>query len=231
MKIFLPCPRASFARLAAAPLLLALVFLGVLPLRAAPPSLNQLGGSELPGVFRAERPYTLSMVFTDADGDRPKRARFIDRSDAAGNLTVDGRVGPGDPRSGVVIEWPVRGFAQGGHRAYFEVTGSDGKTARYPAEPSEFYSFAAESLIPKLVILGVGLLVGLLFVPFLFYILFRAMNRKGDPSRAARVGLLLGILACTALFIYLFASFYGPLVYVLGGVVALALLAVVLTRR
>ena len=131
-----------------------------------------------------------------------------------------------------MIEWPIRGFAEGGHNnTRFEVKGSDGQTARYPADANVFYSFSVESLVTKLVILGVGLLVGLLFVPFLFYVLFRAMNRRGDPSRAARVGLLLGILACTALFIYLFASFYGPLVYVLGGVVALALLVVVLTRR
>lgn len=230
MKIF-PCPQPLLARPIVAFLLLLLALVPVRPGRAAPPSLNQLAGNELPGVFRAERPYTLSLVFTDADGDRPKRARFIDRSDAAGNVTVDGRIGAGDPRSGVTIEWPVRGFAQGGHRSYFEVTGTDGRTARYPAEPSEFYSFAAESLVTKFIILGVGLLVGLLFVPFLFYVLFRAMNRRGDPSRAARVGLLLGILACTALFIYLFASFYGLLVYVLGGLVALALLVVVLTRR
>ncbi len=45
------------------------------------------------------------------------------------------------------------------------------------------------------------------------------------------MGLLLGILACTALFIYLFASFYGLLAYAIGGIAALALLVVVLTRR
>jgi hypothetical protein len=79
--------------------------------------------------------------------------------------------------------------------------------------------------------MGVGLLVGLLFVPFLVYVLARSLNRRGDPSGAARIGLLLGILACAALFVYLFASFYGPLTYAIGVVAALALLVVVLTRR
>ena len=197
---------------------------------AAPPTLTEPPGAALKGVYRAGQSYTLTLVFKDPDGDRPRRVKFIDQSDA-GNVEVDGRIGPGDPQTGVNIDWNVRGFAPGGHRAYFAVTGTDGNTARYPPDPNEFYTFAAENLVTKWVIMGAGLLVGLLFLPFLVYVLARSMNRRGDPSRAARVGLLLGILACCALFIYLFASTYGPLTYVMGGIAALALLVIVLTRR
>ena len=201
-----------------------------LPAVAAPPSLNQLTGSELPGVYRAGQPYTLRLLFTDADGDRPRKVTFVDES-PAGTQTIDGRIGAGDPRSGVTIEWNVRGFAQGGHKSHFEVTDSAGQTARYPPTPGEFYSFVAESLVTKWIIMGVGLLVGLMFVPFLVYVLTRSVNRRADPSRAARVSLLLGLLACCALFMYLFASVYGVLTYIIGGLAALALLIVVLTRR
>lgn len=231
MKIFSRRQEASFARPAALSLLLALLFLGTRPGRAAPPTLEPINGSELQSTYRTGEAYTLRLLFKDPDGDLPRSAKFFDES-PAGNVAFGGKIGSGDPRTGIVIEWPIQGLAQGGHNnTRFEVKGSDGQTARYPLDPNGFYSFSVESLVTKLITLGAGLLVGLLFVPFLFYILFRAMNRRGDPSRAARVGLLLGILACTALFIYLFASFYGPLVYVLGAVVALALLAVVLTRR
>ena len=210
--------------------MLAAVIMLRLPAIAAPPSLSQVTGNELPGVYQAGRPYTLSLIFTDADGDRPRKASFVDES-PAGTQTIEGRIGSGDPRAGVTIEWPVRGFAGGGHRAYFEVRDSAGQVARYPATAGEPYSFVAENVLTKWIILGAGLLVGLMFVPFLAYVLTRSLNRSADPSRAARTSLLLGILACCALFIYLFASVYGPLAYIIGGLAALALLIVVLTRR
>ena len=222
----------SFVATIAAGLLLALFGL-IGNARAAAPSLSEVEGNPLRSVYRAGESYTLRLRYTDPDGDPPRSggAKFFDES-PAGNQTIDGKIGSGDPRNGVIIEWEVRGFAEGAHNnTRFEVRNRVGEVARFPADPNTFYSFVAESLVSKLVIMGIGLLIGLLFVPFLFYLLFRAMNRRGDPSRAARVGLLIGLLACVALFIYLFASFYGPLVYAIGGVAALALLVIVLTRR
>ena len=67
-------------------------------------------------------------------------------------------------------------------------------------------------------------------LPLLTYVLFRSANPRGDPSRVVRVGLLIGILACCALFIYLFLGIYGPLVYAILGVGLFAGLILMLRR-
>lgn len=213
--------------------LAALLFVGAaaLPALAVKPTLAPVVEGDLPHLVRAGEKVTLRLRFTDADGDRPRKALFFDKSASGSPKVPATRIAPGNSEDGVLIEWIINGFEQGRHQTYFEVTGSDGNTARYPENEEDYYEFVAESLVVKWGIMGSGLLVGLLFVPFLVYVLARAINRRGDPSRAARVGLLLGILACAALFIYLFASFYGALAYAIGILAALALLVVVLTRR
>lgn len=201
--------------------------------RAAAPVLEEVQNAPLLDTYRTGKPYTISLSYRDADGDRPRKAQFVDRSDD-GTATKDfSRIVGSDFRSGVVIEWDVNGLARGAHNAFFVVTDAEGKTTRFQrsADPNGFYSFVVEDLITKLAVFGVGLLVGLAGIPFLVYVLARAMNKRGDPSRAARVGLLLGILACTALGIYLFLSFYGPLTIAIGAVAGLALLVLVFTRR
>lgn len=198
---------------------------------AAPPALSEIPGAELQEIYQAGKTYTLRLQYTDPDGDRPRKAQFIDES-PAGTVSKDlTRLDGNNFRGGVPLVWEVRGFEPGAHRAYFLVTDAEGQTTRFPPSPDQFYTFKVESLGTKWGIMAAGLVVGLLFVPFLVYVLARSLNRRGDPSRAARVGLLFGILACCALFIYLFASFYGPLAYAIGGIAALALLVIVLTRR
>lgn len=217
---------------AAAAAFLAGVLLPPTAARAADPTLTPLSQEGLTRTYRAGSRYTLRLRFTDADGDRPikNKSLFIDEAQS-GRIEIPATRISGDPSSGATIEWDVNGFEQGAHRTRFEVTGSDGKLARYPPDTGEFYEFVSESLGLKLGIMAGGMLVGLLFVPFLIYVLARSMNRRGDPSKAARIGLLFGILACAGLFIYLFASFYGPLVVGIGLVGALALIVLVLTRR
>jgi hypothetical protein len=68
-------------------------------------------------------------------------------------------------------------------------------------------------------------------LPFLVYLIARSANKQGNPSSAARIGLIIGIFAALALFIFQFLSWYSPLVLVLGGVAAIFLLVVVITRR
>lgn len=208
--------------------LLVLFLLGVAgtPTQAAPPQLSEDASKPLEGVYQTRKRYTVRVLFADADGDRPRTTVFSDESPGGGRVEfTQAQVVSSGNRGEYTITWDIPGLAEGGHKAEFIVTGTDGNTARLR------YSFVVENLVTKWVIMGVGLLVGLLFVPFLVYVLARAVNRRGDPSRAARVGLLFGILAGAALFIYLFASFYGLLTYAIGGVAALALLVVVLTRR
>ena len=219
-------PPRGFRRISAVWTLFVLVIAAGLPVVAAPPVLREDPQYPLEGVFRTGKRYTVRVQYLDRDGDRPRTALFIDQSQGGGKVNYEkAQIIGTDYKEGVTLAWDVPGFAQGGHQAEFVVTSTDGSSARLP------YNFAVEDLLTKWVIMGAGMLVGLLFLPFLVYVLARSMNRRGDLSRAARVGLLLGILACCALFIYLFASTYGPLTYVIGGIAALALLIVVLTRR
>lgn len=210
---------------------LMLLVAGTAPTLAAPPSLSEYPDAPLPNVFQTSKTYTLRLRYADQEGDRPIKAQFIDESAAGSNALDRKSIDGTDYRNGVPIVWEIRGFEQGAHRGYFLVTSTDGQSARYPPAPDQFYTFVVESLVTKWIIMGVGLLVGLLFVPFLVYVLARSLNRRGDPSRAARVGLLIGILACCALFLYLFLTFYSPLVLAIGVVAGLALLIVVVTRR
>ena len=199
---------------------------------AAAPTLTEITGQELPKTFQAGKNYTLSLNYKDPNGDPVKKtnAKFIDESNDIGIVSTDAASISGDTSTGAIITWDVRNLAQGAHKGHFEVKGLTG-TARFPQEPTEFYTFGVEALGTKLGLMGVGLVVGLVGVPLLVYLLARAMNKRGNPSSAARLGLLIGILACCVLFIYLFANVYGPLVYailILGGLAALVLL---LTRR
>lgn len=198
--------------------------------RAAAPTLAEVSGDELKSSYQSGKTYTLRLTYTDADGDRVKKAQFIDEG-PGGQLTLDGNVEPGSPQSGQIIDWEVRGFPSGGHHGYFLVTNELGETARYPQRQDEQYNFTVANIATKWIVTGVGILVSLFFLPFLVYLAARSANRQGNPSSAARIGLLIGIFASLAIFIYEFVGVYDPLILAIGIVAALALLIIVLARR
>lgn len=197
---------------------------------AAAPKLSEITGQELQDLYQTGRTYTIRLRYSDADGDRPRSAQFIDESPTAGRIPKNAKVETVDDQNFDLI-WEIRGLEQGPHHAYFIAQDTEGNAVRYPADTGQFYDFRVEAPATRWIIMGVGLIVGLLFLPFLVYVLARSLNRRGDPSKAARVGLLFGILASAALFIYLFTATYGPIAYAIGGIAALALLVLVLTRR
>jgi hypothetical protein len=199
--------------------------------RAQTPKLEQNPGSELLNAYQDKKPYTLRMLYTDPSGDEVSKSKavFIDEGPSGSNrITADSVTG--DTKTGAAIEWHVNGFEPGSHKGSFEITRVGGDTVRYPAEKTEFYSFVVENLTTKWIILGVGILIALSAIPAVVFFLSRAMNPRGDSSQAARIGLLIGVLVICVLFIYLFLSIYGPLVFAILvlGVLALPLL---LTRR
>ena len=194
--------------------------------RAAPPKLTQIVGNELPKVFQAGQKYTIKLQYTDPAGDEVSKSKalFIDEA-PSGRVSTPATEVAGDTKSGAYITWEINGFEQGGHRAHFEVDGLTAKT-RFPETAAEDYTFVVEALATKLITMAVGTLISIVGIPLISYLLFRALNPRGDPSRAARIGLLIGILAACSLFIYLFLNVYGPLVYailVIGLIAALVL--------
>lgn len=198
---------------------------------ASTPTLTELPGQPLPNSFLTGRTYTLSLIYQDADGDTVKKAQLIDDS-AAGHIAIDDKsISPGSPTAGQTITWEVNGFAQGGHHDYFLVTNDIGSTARYPADATEQYSFTVDSLVTKWVITGVGVLVSLGFLPYIVFLGGRSWNRRGNPSSAARVGLLIGIVASLAIFIYEFVGLDNLVVLTIGVVTAICLFIVVLAKR
>lgn len=199
---------------------------------AAAPTLSEVPGQELPKTFQANKLYTLSLIYKDPTGDPVKKTKavFVDESDSAGRVSTTAANVSGDTTTGATITWDARNFAQGAHKGYFEVTSLTGK-ARFPQEPTEFYTFGVEALLTKVALMLGGAAVGVVFVPLLVYLIARNMNKRGNPSNAARLGLLVGILACCVLFIYLFANVYGPLVYAILVLGFLAALVLLLTRR
>jgi hypothetical protein len=211
-------------------LLPALALLTLAVARADPPKLTEISGDELKKAYQAKEKYTIRMQYTDPAGDEisKSKALFIDES-PSGRVPTAATSIEGDTKTGAVITWDINQFEQGPHTAHFEVNALTG-TVRYPAEATENYTFVVEALWSKVIIMLVGLAIGLAALPLLTYVLFRSANPRGDPSRVARVGLLIGILACCALFIYLFLSIYGPLVYAILGVGLFAGLILMLRR-
>ena len=212
-------------RVVAAPLLLLLL---ALVAQAAGPKLEEVRGSELLKTYQAGKDYTLRLEYTDPNGDPIKKsdALFIDEAPSGRISTPATAVDGSDTSKGVTLVWNIRGFEQSSHKGHFEVKALTGTTT-YPQDPKEFYEFVVEALGTKYITLAFGALIGFVGVPWVTYFFARMLNPRGDPSRAARVGLLFGILAFCALFIYLFLSFYGPLVYailILGFLAAIILL-------
>ena len=201
--------------------------------QATPPTLNELASEPLRDAYRAGQPYTLRLEYKDKEGDRPTKAQFVDQS-SSGKITLDAKVVGSDYVNGVVLEWDVTGFEQGQHNAYFLVKDSSGEENRYQKsrDPKAFYTFVAESLWLKIGFVLGGAVIGLVLVPFLLYVLARSLNKRGDPSTAARLGLLLGVMAVIALVIWQFAGFYNPpLVWGVSIIVGLAMLILIFSKR
>jgi hypothetical protein len=199
----------------------------------AKPELKALAApDDLKSLYRAGENYTLHLEYKDPDGYEIKSAKFHDKSkDGEPSFDAKDDYKNAKVETGVTLSWEVNGFAKGDHAGYFEIENEKGIKTRYPGKDGTYYSFAVESLVDKWIVMGVGLLICLFMLPFLVYLIARSANKQGNPSSAARIGLIIGIFAALALFIFQFLSWYSPLVLVLGGVAAIFLLVVVITRR
>lgn len=195
-------------------------------------TLRELPGADaLPKSFQTGKSKTIRLLYTDPKGDsiKAKDAQFIDQSPSGQTVTEATRIS-GNPATGATIEWVLNDLEQGAHSAHFEIKTLDDTVVRYPEDQQSRYQFVVESPLTKWIIMGVGGLISWLALPLIVYLLARNLNPRGDPSRAAKMGLLIGILASCALFIYLFLSLYGPLVFAILIVGFLGAIVLLLRR-
>lgn len=200
------------------------------PAGAAPPRLQEAADA-VPRQARTGEKYTFRVQYTDPDGDRPQEARLVTEGPEGRHPwpVQPFQASAAQYQSGVTLEFVAGPFDSGDHHARFEVTSIDG-SARFPASGSGL-PFSVENVLLKWVELVIGLAVALLFLPLIMFVLVRAANPRSDPSRAARFGLLVGIVASYALFVYLFSALY-PLPWMLVlGVLALGALFALVPRR
>lgn len=214
-------------------LLLTLILLLTLGLSvfAAPPTLSPAG--DFPTSVVPGHTYEFKLNYKQPEGDPPTALKMI--IDAPGGQISKPINAPGgDPTSaaGIPLDWTYSPDQSGQYQYHFEVTSSTGGFARYPAGNS-LLSFESPNPIVKYVVLAVGLVIALFFLPFVVYMLARATNKRSDPGAAARIALLIGILAFCGLAWYLFLQ--NEETRMIGiGIEAIAIgafLVVILNRR
>ncbi len=221
----------SFVRLfAKAGIAFVLLFFAMNLGYAAPPTLTPIPGDNFPNEVQPGHTYTFNLQYTQAQGDPPKSLSMILET-PGGEVTERATPPAGDPTHGVPVTWTYAPENAGNYKFHFEATSSTGDATRYPASVSDDPQFVSVSIVTKWVIFLVGLLIALVFLPFVIYVGARAANKRGNPSAVARVALLIGILASFGLFLYLFYTIYSPLLLILVGVGALAALIALSARR
>lgn len=193
---------------------------------AKPPTLEP--ESDFPPSILPGHTYTFHLKYKQTEGDRPASLKML--IDApSGQISVPAQIPGGDPISGIDVTWDFTPQDSGQYQYHFEATSSTGTFARYPAENKEL-EFESPSMAGKYIALAVGLLIGLLFLPFVVYVGTRSVNKRSDPAAAARIALLIGVIASYCLYLYLFA-FNGLIINLLAGFAALAVLIVLFSRR
>jgi hypothetical protein len=195
---------------------------------ATPPELREVDEA-VPSSARTGEKYIFRIQYKDQEGDRPQDADLVTEGpEGVRHWPAEKLRGTADYRSGATLEFTAGPFSGGEHQAHFEAASIDGK-ARYPANGG--IRFVVENVLLKWIELLVGLVVALFFLPLMMFVLVRAVNPRSDPSRAARFGLLVGIVASYLLFVTLFSAIYPlPWMVVLGVLVLGALFALVPRR-
>ena len=197
---------------------------------AAEPTLTTKEAEPLPATVKQNDAVTFKLVFKDAEGDRIRSSVMRLKTPSGAESVINGKNVSNDTTNGVDVTFEAKMNEPGQYTPTFIVSSVDGDVT-YPAQGQAPYQFSVENLPIKIGVFVVGLLVGLAFLPMLVYQLFRSLNRGGDPSGAARGGLLVGILMCGALFMSLFASFLGVYAYGIGAIGALTGIVMVLTQK
>ena len=198
---------------------------------AAPPTLTPAG--DFPTSIVPGHTYEFKLNYKQPEGDPPTALKMV--IDApSGQISKPIAAPGGDPTApaGIPLDWTYSPDQSGQYQYRFEVTSSTGGFARYPAGNS-LLSFESPNPVIKYIVLAAGLVVALFFLPFVVYMLARSTNKRSDPGAAARIALLIGILAFCSLAWYLFLQ--NEETRMIGiGIEAIAIgafLVVILNRR
>lgn len=199
---------------------------------AAPPKLELNDAQALPTEVRLNEPLEMSLKYT---GDPPTKLLLVVLTPNGETATVPGKASIGDPSTGVPVTWPYTPTESGEYRYHFEAQAGDLGGVRYPASPANDYQFVVGSPLTRYIVLGAGLLVCLFLLPFVSYTATRGLNQRGDPAAAARIALLIGLVAYIGLVICVLllnsTDYVRWLSLALGGVLILAVLVGLFSRR
>ncbi len=167
---------------------------------AKPPTLEP--AEEFTHTVLPNHPYDFKLLYKQSEGDPPATLKMI--VDApTGQISKTISTPGGDPTVGIPLIWNFIPQQSGQYQYHFEVTSSTGGFVRYPAG-SNLLEFESPSSVIKYIVLAVGLVIALFFLPFIVYMLARSANKQSDPAAAARIALLIGILSFCGLAWYLF---------------------------
>jgi len=196
---------------------------------AAPPALTP--ASEFPTSVVPGHSYVFHLTYKQIEGDPPAALQMVVDT-PYGQAVQKAQKPAGDPAAGEDLSWDFSPQQSGQYQYHFDVTSATGGVARYPAGSGEL-TFESPNPIVKYVVLAVGLVIALFFLPFVVYMIARAANKRSDPSAAARIALLIGILAFCGLAWYLFLQNEETRVigYGIEAVAIGAFLVVILNRR
>jgi hypothetical protein len=184
------------------------------------------GAATFPTEGQPGEPKVFHVIYTNPSGDPATTMEMIVET-PAGESKIPGTQPVGtDPGQGITYTFTFTPQNTGTYKYHFHAESSTGQSADTPE-----YQYTSYSLTTKYIILVIGLIVALLFLPFIVYVVARAANKHGNPATAARFGLLVGVLASYFLFLYLFFTIYSVLTLALAGIAAVALLIALFTRR
>ncbi len=196
---------------------------------AAPPTLSP--ASEFPASVVPGHQYVFHLSYKQPEGDAPQTAQMIVDTPAE-TEKIKAFSPAGDPVAGEDLSWNFSPQQSGQYQYHFEVTSATGGVARYPAGSGEL-TFESPSPYVKYIVLAAGLVIALFFLPFVVYMIARSANKRSDPSAAARIALLIGILAFFGLAWYLFLlnDETRGIGYGIEAIAIGAFLVVILNRR
>ena len=118
-------------------------------------------------------------------------------------MTVPAQIPPAT-RPGIPVTWSYTPQNSGTYRCTSRRPPPLGRASGCRRTAADDYEFLSVNPLTKYIVLAVGLVIALLFLPFVVYIAARGLNRHGDPAAAARIGLFIGVLAFCGLAWYLF---------------------------